>query len=129
MLGQPIPHLVYRLEVYLNNSVDWEMVREDPKCVNWNRAIRSSCPVSSLNETLLRVIRDIVSKWTIVVRKGDKPCFDDRCVLDHSEVEHLEYQVVAGSRLIGESIEWLVVMLSLSMNILNGHSLNGANYS
>ena len=50
---------------------------------NWKGIIRSPCPVSSLNETLLRVIRDRVFKLTIVVRTGDKPWFDDRYFSAH----------------------------------------------
>ena len=56
-LEQPIPHLVCRQEVHLKNSVDWELVRGDVKSLNRNEIIRSLCPVSSLNEALLRIIR------------------------------------------------------------------------
>ena len=38
--------------------MDWELVTGDVKGRNWNEIIRSSCPVSSLNEALLRVIMD-----------------------------------------------------------------------
>ena len=61
--------------------MDWELVIEDIKNLNWNETIRSSCPVSLLRETLLRDIRNRVSKRTIEVRTGDKPWFDDGCVL------------------------------------------------
>ena len=37
-----------------------------------NVIIESSCLVSSLNEALLRVLRDRVSKRTIVATTGDK---------------------------------------------------------
>ena len=53
------------------------------KGFNWNELIRFPCPVSSLNETLLRVIRDRLLKRTIVVRTGDKCWFDYPCVLAH----------------------------------------------
>ena len=34
VLEQPIHHSVYRQEVYLKNSVDWELVRGDVKGLN-----------------------------------------------------------------------------------------------
>ena len=40
--------------------------------------------------------------------------------------DHIEHEVVAGRRLIGRSIGWLVVMLSLCMWMLNEHLLNRA---
>ena len=40
-----VPLLVYRQEFYLKNSVDWELVREDAKGLNWNEIIRCPCPV------------------------------------------------------------------------------------
>ena len=129
VLGQPIPHLVCRLDDYLKNTVDWEQVREDMKGLNWNETIRSPCPVSLLNEALLRVIKNRVPKRTIVVRKGNKPWFDDRCVLLTMQYKrHLECGVVVRYRLIGRSIGWLVVMLSLCTKILNEYSLDGANH-
>ena len=60
-----------------------ELVRGDVKGLKWNRIIRSPCPVSSLNEALLRLIKGRVSKRTIVIRTGDKPSLDDWCVLAH----------------------------------------------
>ena len=48
------------------------LVRGDVTDLNWNGIIRSSCPVSSLNEALLSVIRDRDHKPTIVVRVGNK---------------------------------------------------------
>ena len=62
VLEQPIPHMVCRQEVYLKYSVDWLLVRGDVKDLNWNEISKSSCPVSSLNEALLNVIRDRVPK-------------------------------------------------------------------
>ena len=73
VLEQTVPHLVCRQEVYLKNSVDWELVRGDVKSLDWNEIIRSPCSVSSLNKALLCFIRDRVRKWTIVVRIADKP--------------------------------------------------------
>ena len=64
--------------------MDWELVRGDVKGLNWNRIIRSPCPVLSQNEALLHVIRERVPKWTIVVRTGGKPWSDDLYVLAHS---------------------------------------------
>ena len=63
--------------VNLKNSVNWELVREDVNGLAWNEMIRIPCPVSSLNEALLRVLRNRVPKWTIRVRTSDKPLFDD----------------------------------------------------
>ena len=40
----------------------WELVDRDVMGLNWNGIIRSSCPVLSLNEALLCVLRDIVPK-------------------------------------------------------------------
>ena len=65
-------------EVHLKNPVDWKLVKRDVTGLNLNEIIRSSCLVSSLNEELMRVIRNRVSKRTIVVRTMDKPWFDDR---------------------------------------------------
>ena len=80
MLDQPISHLVYRQGIYLKNSVDWEPVGEDVKGLNWNGINRSPCLESSLNEALLHIIIDRVSKRTILVRIQEKPWFDDRCL-------------------------------------------------
>ena len=68
MLEQHSPHLVCRQDVYLKNPVDWELVRGKVRNLNWNEIIRFSCPVLSLNEALLRVIRDGVFKRMIVVK-------------------------------------------------------------
>ena len=57
----------------------------------------SSCPVSSLSEALLRVIRDRVPKRTIVVRARDKPWFDGQCALAHCEKQRA-YKVCSRSR-------------------------------
>ena len=66
----------------MKNSVDWNLVRGDVKGFNWKPSIiRSLCPVLSLNEALLRVIRDRESKRTIAVGTGDKHSLNDRCVL------------------------------------------------
>ena len=54
------------------------------KGLNWNEIIRFPYSVSSLNEALLCVTRNRVSKQILVVRTDDKPWFDDRCVLAHS---------------------------------------------
>ena len=56
VLEQPILHLVCRQEVYLKNSVDWELVRGDVKGLNWNEIIRFPCSVSMLIEAVLRAI-------------------------------------------------------------------------
>ena len=58
-----------RLEVYLKNSVDLELVRVDVKGRNWNGIIRSPCMVSLLNAVLKCVISDKVPKRMIVVRR------------------------------------------------------------
>ena len=42
VLEQYCPPLVCRQDVYLKNSVNWELVREDVKGLNWNKIIRSS---------------------------------------------------------------------------------------
>ena len=69
--------MVCRQEIHLKNSADWELVRENVKSLNWKGIIRSPCLVSSLNQILWRVIGNRVPKRTIVVRRGDKPWFDD----------------------------------------------------
>ena len=51
--------------------------------LNWNGISRSFWPASSLNEALLRNIRNRVPKRTIVVRTGNKSWFDNRRVLAH----------------------------------------------
>ena len=67
------------------------------KGLNWNEIIRSLCPVSSLNEELLRFISDRVPKQMIVIRTGDEPWFDDRYVLAH-RVKQRAYRVLSRSR-------------------------------
>ena len=57
--------------------MDWKLVRGNLKGLNWNGIIRSSFSLSSLNEALLRVIRDTFPRRTIVIRTDDKPCFDE----------------------------------------------------
>ena len=70
MLGleQPIPCLLCMQEVCSKNSVDWNLVSEDVKDIDWHEIIRSSCPVSSLSKALLHV---------------NKLWVDNRCVLAH----------------------------------------------
>ena len=41
MLELPIPHLVCRQEIFLKNSVHWELVIGNVKSLNWNRIIMS----------------------------------------------------------------------------------------
>ena len=67
------------------------------KGLNWNEIIRSPCPLSSLNEAPLRGIRDRVPRWTIAVRTGDKPLYDDRCVLAY-RAKQRAYRVWSRSR-------------------------------
>ena len=73
MLEQPISHLVCRQDVYLKNSVNWEMVRGDVTGLNENRILWSPFPVSSLSEALFCVISDRMFKPTSLVRTRDKP--------------------------------------------------------
>ena len=73
MLEQLITHLARRQEVYIKNSVNWKLVRGDVKGLNWNRVIRSPCPVLSLKQALVGVIRVRVLKRTIVVKTLDRP--------------------------------------------------------
>ena len=53
----------------MKNSAGWELVKGGVKVLDWNEVIRSPCPVLSLNEALLRILRDRVPKRTTVVRK------------------------------------------------------------
>ena len=76
VLKTPIPHFVCRQEVYLKNSVDWELTRGNKKGLNCKEIIMFPCPVSSLNKALLRVLRDRAPKRAIVVKAGDKPLFE-----------------------------------------------------
>ena len=80
MLEQPISYLMCRHEGYLKKSVNWELVIGNLKGLNWDRIIRSSCPVSFLNEALLHVIRDSFQADECV----DNPWFNDRCAFAHS---------------------------------------------
>ena len=107
VLEQPAPHQVCRQEVNLKQSVNWELVRREVKSLNWNGIIRPSCPVSSLNEALLRVIMDRVSKRTIVVLIGDKPWFDVRCILAH-RVKQRTFRVRSISRMQADWEEYRV---------------------
>ena len=79
-------------EVYLKNSEDSELVRRGLKGLNWKGIIKCPCAVSSLNEALLRIFRDRVPKQIIVGETGDRPWFDDRCVLAH-HAKQREYRV------------------------------------
>ena len=98
----------------MKNSVNWELVIRGLKGLNWNEIL--TCTVSSLNEALLRVIRNRVSKRTIKIRTGDKPWFGDRRVLLHT-AKQKTYRAWIRSRAqaIGRSIGWHVVMYSLCM--------------
>ena len=62
VLNQPISHLVCRQEVYIKNSVNWEGFRRDMKGLSWNEIIKPSCPVSSVIEAPLSVIRGTIPK-------------------------------------------------------------------
>ena len=64
-----------------------------------------------------------------MVRTGDKPWCDARCVLDHCAKQraYMACEVVVGRSLGERSVAWLVVMLCLSMKRLNEHSLNVTN--
>ena len=68
--------------------MDWELVRGDVKGLNLNEVIR----LSSLNEALLRVIRNRVPKRTIMFRTRDKSWFNDPCDLAH-RVKQRVYRV------------------------------------
>ena len=83
VLEQPILHMVCREDAYLKNSVEWELVRGDVKGLSWNEIIMSSCPLSTLNEALLRAICNRVHKRTIGVRTENKSWCDDQCILGH----------------------------------------------
>ena len=131
VLEPPIPHLVCMPEVYLQNSVDWELVREDVEDINWNRIFRYPCPVSSLNEALLRGIREFSSGqlWLSGRLYSSLGLMTGAPWLIMQSREHIECGVIAGRRLIGSSIKWHVVVLSWSMEMLNEHSRSGANHS
>ena len=92
VLEQPVPQLVY-----LKSSVSWELVRRGVKGLKWNGIIRPPFSLSSLSEALLRVIRNRVPKRTIVVGMGDKPWFDNWCVLVHRAKQRI-YRVLNRSR-------------------------------
>ena len=68
VLEQPKPHLVCRQAVFLKNSVNWQLVRENVKSLNWNEILSFPCPLLSLNGALLRVIRNRVLKQMSLVR-------------------------------------------------------------
>ena len=96
MLEQPINHLMCRQEVYLKNSVDWNLVRGYVKSLNWNEIIRF--PFPALSEALLCAIRDRVPKRTVMVRTRDKPWFVDRYVFAR-RAKHRAYRVWSRSRM------------------------------
>ena len=130
VLAQPIPHLVCRQEVYFKNSVDWMLVRADVKDFNWNGIIRSPCPVLSLNEELLRVIRDrVLSGQLLLEQEISLSWMIGVAWLCKISREHIECGVVAGRRLIRRSTGWLVVVLNWSMKMLSKHSRNEENNS
>ena len=92
VIEQPIPHLVYKQEVYLKNSEGRVLVKRDVKDLNLNGSIRSSCLVSSLCEAYCVLLGSIKSSSRRVIRMGDKPWLDDRCVLDH-HAKQIAYSV------------------------------------
>ena len=113
VLEQLIPHVVFRQEVCLNNSVYWEVVRRDVKGLNWTGIIRFICLVSSVNEALLRIIKDRALKGTIAVRTGDKPwLITGVSWLTVRSREHIECVVAVGCNLTGRNIGWLIGVLS-----------------
>ena len=57
VIMQPILQLECRQEVYLKNTVDWELISGDGKSLGWNESTRSSCLGPSLNEALLRILK------------------------------------------------------------------------
>ena len=83
------------------------MVKGDVKGLNWNGII-NPLPGIIATQGIVAWYYDRVPKRTIVVRTGDKPCFENRCVLAHRAMQRT-YRVwggvVSGRRLTGESIE------------------------
>ena len=77
--------------------MNWKLVRVAVKGLNENEIIRFRCPVSSLNKTLSRVIKDRVFKRTVVVRTAYKPLFHDRYVWAH-RAKHRAYKVCSRRR-------------------------------
>ena len=89
--------------------MDLVLVRRDVNGLNWNEILRSPCPVSTLNEALLRVLRNRVPKQTVVVRTVDKPWFDDPCALAH-RAKHSAYRVWCCSRIQADWEEYRVAL-------------------
>ena len=92
------------------------------------RSIGPFAPVSTLNEALLRVIRNKFPKRTIVARtRGiSLGLMTSVAWLTVQSRGHIECGVVVGSRRIGKSIEWLVIMFCVCAWKLNEHSMSGA---
>ena len=67
-------------EVYLKNYVDWELVRGFVNDLNWNGIIKLGIIAKG---SPVAWFRDKVPKRTSVIKKDDKPWFDDRYVLTH----------------------------------------------
>ena len=82
--------------------------------------------VSTLNEALLCVIRNRVSKRTIAVRTGYKPWFNDLCVLAHL-AKHRAYRVYSRSRAQADFEEYGGGSSSCSACV--GHSMSGEKHS
>ena len=53
------------------------------KGLSWKKIIMSPSPVLTINEALSSGIPNRVPKRTIVVRTGNKPYFDNQCILAH----------------------------------------------
>ena len=85
------------------------------------------CPELTLNEALLRVIRNKFPKRTSVVRMGIiLGWMTNKSWLTMESRRHIECGVVVGCKLIERSTGRLVVMLSICMWKLKEHSISGA---
>ena len=102
----------------------------DVKGLNWNEIIRSPCQVLSLNKAILRVIRNRVPKGRLWLELEISLGLITGVFSPTTRIrEHIECGVVVERKLIGGSIRWLVVMLSMCMWKLNEHSISGGDHS
>ena len=86
----------------MKNSVDWELVRGDVKGFDWNEIVRFPCPVSSVSEAMLLVLRDRVSKRMIWSEQAIS--LGLMIGLSWLTVRSKECRVAVGRKVIGRSI-------------------------
>ena len=80
-LNQTPSHTVVEREVFLKNSVNWDLVRGDVLGMDWRYILGSDCPASSLNRVLSGIVVARVPTRTLRINSKNRPWFDNDCLL------------------------------------------------